>query len=265
MKRNGFTLIELLVVIAIIAILAAILFPVFTQAKAAAKQAVCISNMKQIGIAIALYRTDADDYWPPAANATPAGPGFNPQQPWIGYDNSGPLNNAWYGDVSQAATNPIRPGAIDPYLKNHQIKKCPMTHHATQTALAYNWFYPSISSPYYTTNPQAAGAEYGPGSRSCFMNPLGFIECEAVSDTEIEDPAGTLAIWEHESFAPVCNFLQSHDWLNSPPDDPHLQEHFNFLHRGGTTTLWTDSHARRLSYRQLRRPMFTVQQSIHDF
>ncbi len=60
MKR-AFTLIELLVVIAIIAILAAILFPVFAQAKQAAKKTVAISNAKQIGIGLNLYTTDADD------------------------------------------------------------------------------------------------------------------------------------------------------------------------------------------------------------
>jgi prepilin-type N-terminal cleavage/methylation domain-containing protein/prepilin-type processing-associated H-X9-DG protein len=63
--RRGFTLIELLVVIAIIAILAAILFPVFAQARAKAQQAMCISNMKQIGVAIALYVQDYDETFPP--------------------------------------------------------------------------------------------------------------------------------------------------------------------------------------------------------
>lgn len=62
--RKAFTLIELLVVIAIIAILAAILFPVFAQAKAAAKQATHVSNQKQIGLAINLYAGDYDDILP---------------------------------------------------------------------------------------------------------------------------------------------------------------------------------------------------------
>lgn len=62
MKRRGFTLIELLVVIAIIAILAAILFPVFAQAKIAAKRTVNLSNLRQISIAVTLYVGDHDAY-----------------------------------------------------------------------------------------------------------------------------------------------------------------------------------------------------------
>src|SRR3954447_21591077 len=58
--RHGFTLIELLAVIAIIAILAAILFPVFAQAREAARKATCLSNMKQIGIAVTMYTSDYD-------------------------------------------------------------------------------------------------------------------------------------------------------------------------------------------------------------
>ncbi len=64
MKRKAFTLIELLVVIAIIAILAAILFPVFAQAKAAAKKTASISNLKQLGTSVHLYLTDTDDVYP---------------------------------------------------------------------------------------------------------------------------------------------------------------------------------------------------------
>ncbi len=63
-RNKAFTLIELLVVIAIIAILAAILFPVFAQAKAAAKKTSCLSNFKQLGLATMMYTNDADDTMP---------------------------------------------------------------------------------------------------------------------------------------------------------------------------------------------------------
>lgn len=63
-RRRGFTLIELLVVIAIIAILAAILFPVFAQARDKARQATCQSNMRQLGTAIAMYTQDYDELYP---------------------------------------------------------------------------------------------------------------------------------------------------------------------------------------------------------
>ena len=62
--RNGFTLIELLVVIAIIAILAAILFPVFAQAREKARQTQCLSNLRQIGTSIIMYATDYDGCFP---------------------------------------------------------------------------------------------------------------------------------------------------------------------------------------------------------
>src|ERR1700737_4207880 len=67
MKRNprtGFTLIELLVVIAIIAILAAILFPVFAQARESARMTSCVSNMRQLGTALRMYSQDYDETHP---------------------------------------------------------------------------------------------------------------------------------------------------------------------------------------------------------
>lgn len=89
MKRRGFTLIELLVVIAIIAILAAILFPVFAQAREKARQITCTSNLKQIGLGILQYNQDYDERFP--------------MVDYIPADGSGELR--WYQ-------------AVGPYIKN---------------------------------------------------------------------------------------------------------------------------------------------------
>lgn len=85
-KRIAFTLIELLVVIAIISILAAILFPIFAQAKAAAKKTTCLSNLKQLAIAETLYIQDYDDTYPSAEPGKPNGLGDpigQPLQPYV--------------------------------------------------------------------------------------------------------------------------------------------------------------------------------------
>jgi prepilin-type N-terminal cleavage/methylation domain-containing protein len=80
--RRAFTLIELLVVIAIIAILAAILFPVFAQAKEAAKDTVNLSNQKQTGLAILMYSTDFEDTFPLAQRYEPSYAAFFGLAPW---------------------------------------------------------------------------------------------------------------------------------------------------------------------------------------
>ncbi len=92
--RKAFTLIELLVVIAIIAILAAILFPVFASAKLAAKGTMAVSNIKQMGISFMLYAGDVDDMMPLAA----------------------------YGTATKFL---LWHDLIDPYLKNKEVWRCP--------------------------------------------------------------------------------------------------------------------------------------------
>lgn len=108
MKSQGFTLIELLVVIAIIAILASILFPVFAQAKASAKQSVCLSNMKQIGTGMILYMGDNDDRMPDRRDLK-AAMGF---KPWAGWPATDP-RSGWAEVV------------LSPYTKSTGIWACP--------------------------------------------------------------------------------------------------------------------------------------------
>ena len=116
-KRAGFTLIELLVVIAIIAILAAILFPVFAQAREKARQTACLSNEKQIGNALLMYLQDYDEALPaPDWGAVP------------GY--TGPERSAFAWQPGRGATGP-GPNApcwadvFQPYIKSTDVFKCP--------------------------------------------------------------------------------------------------------------------------------------------
>ena len=100
-KRSAFTLIELLVVIAIIAILAAILFPVFAQAREKARQASCTSNLKQVGLAMLMYAQDYDETLPWAAY-NPAG---QPLVMW--YDLVEPYVRSGAAGVMSPVTGPV--------------------------------------------------------------------------------------------------------------------------------------------------------------
>ena len=263
MLRRAFTLIELLVVIAIIAILAAILFPVFAQAKNAAKQAVCISNMKQLGLASQIYLGDNDDVWYPISVYEPK-TGFSPQQFWVGWDNNNSgLIGGYSGNMQKAALNPPREGIIDVYLKSEDVKRCPNRPSGAQLAVAINGFAPQNGSAFYESHPSAQGNEYGASTKSASLIE-GYYSTIGASNSEVEESAGTLMAWEHGATVPLCNFLQPHDWFNNPPDIQSLRDHFNFLHTNGTTTVWLDGHAKRLVYGQLRRPMFSIRRDIYQ-
>ena len=115
MRKRGFTLIELLVVIAIIAILAAILFPVFAQAREKARGISCISNLKQLGTGTMMYVQDYDETYPMAY-------GFGPSYGWtLNYNRPVPPDQFVDPDVwRQSYSN-----AIQPYIKNYGVYTCP--------------------------------------------------------------------------------------------------------------------------------------------
>ena len=109
-KRKGFTLIELLVVIAIIAILAAILFPVFAKAREKARQTSCLNNMKQLGIASNMYMGDYDEVT------------------MLDADNLGSSTAAWYN-------------SLQPYMKSTKLALCPSDSAAKEAdgLNSYKW------------------------------------------------------------------------------------------------------------------------------
>ncbi len=122
MKR-AFTLIELLVVIAIIAILAAILFPVFAQARVAAKKTVSISNCKQQTIGLMLYTADSDDMWP-RNDACQLNSSLNPKFKAANF-NTGPTSGCfdpYYNRVNNFSWQKW----ILPYIKNVEIFETPL-------------------------------------------------------------------------------------------------------------------------------------------
>ena len=116
MRRRGFTLIELLVVIAIIAILAAILFPVFAKAREKARQSSCLSNVKQLMTAVLSYTQDYDEKFPLARMHGRADGG-----------------NYWYQ-------------VIAPYVKNAQIFVCPSKQTGIGFCGGYGW---NLRGAYY--------------------------------------------------------------------------------------------------------------------
>ena len=165
MKRRGFTLIELLVVIAIIAILAAILFPVFAQAREKARQTSCVSNIRQLGVALSIYRQDFDQRNPGPAEVYHCDPVYSTSYtdptspPW---QNSVGVVNAlsqWvpcysiYNNIGNATANTglnpnwvgtgVTKGGLFPYVKNAQVYVCPSDPQGAKTGLSYSMNFPA--------------------------------------------------------------------------------------------------------------------------
>lgn len=109
--RRGFTLIELLTVIAIIAVLAGLLFPVFMTARGKAREITCVSNLRQIGLAIRMYAQDYDDIYPWAVDATDK---YTPQI-WDPYPDF----------QAQIPFMPMIHEVLQPYIRSKNLFRCP--------------------------------------------------------------------------------------------------------------------------------------------
>lgn len=184
MKRRGFTLIELLVVIAIIAILAAILFPVFAQAKAAAKKTQSLSNIKQTATGVKIYQGDNDDVFP-----------FGSGGCWWQ-----PIDGGWTW-------------AITPYVKNLQMWQSPGDPKSKATWPTWMTD-PSAINISYAANGlmiesvrgsgnfdtmggvigMAQGTLQGRADGSCTSNP--WMKSDHTSDTAVTRPAETIMFGE---------------------------------------------------------------------
>ena len=121
-RTKGFTLIELLVVIAIIGILAAMIFPVFARARESARKAVCLSNVKNIALAIQMYLGDNNDTLPPSEH----------RQDVLRYFDTHPGGGVLWTDLGcptkvVSGANPYLrwPLILDEYVKNREVWRCP--------------------------------------------------------------------------------------------------------------------------------------------
>jgi prepilin-type N-terminal cleavage/methylation domain-containing protein len=231
--RKGFTLIELLVVIAIIAILAAILFPVFARAREKARQASCLSNLKQLALGCLMYVQDYDETLP-----------------------------CWERDFEDDALCSLYPGtAIYPYVKNLQIYCCPSGDDWRGDPDWRNWHtyhgfhYPGPGNRTYGWNRRVFEGHHGSGPT---MTPA------PKKLAEIKYPAGTLMVGDSmHMFGQKGMFCWSNkccdsdDSYNDPtglngtlPDGTPVPSHHS-RHNGGENLALLDGHAKWLSSRTI--------------
>ena len=215
-RKVGFTLIELLVVIAIIAILAAILFPVFARARENARRASCMNNLKQIGLGIMQYTQDYDEKYPPALNFG----GKTWQQgnyPRAGAGMPGAKFNVSDGININHFVSWM--DIIYPYVKSVQVFTCPSATLAPEESPSYG--YNRLIS---RVNVTTGGAPASP-----------------ISLSEISFPAETIMILDYNSTYGL--YANGGDYLNFflpvaarwPSTWPHLE---------GGNKVFTDGHVK---------------------
>lgn len=166
MRRRGFTLIELLVVIAIIAILAAILFPVFAQAREKARQTSCLSNFNQIAKAQMMYKQDNEETYTPFM----WGPGDG------GFSYNWQTCFTW-------------PQMIQPYVKNWQIHRCPSDGMAKEEVLLADMGANATSPQQYKE--YCYGLTTDAGFNYMYLAPMNddVAQSHGVKDSEVMKPA----------------------------------------------------------------------------
>jgi len=245
-KSTGFTLIELLVVIAIIAILAAILFPVFSQAKAAAKSIACLSNSKEIGLATQIYVGDYDSCYPQSKSTD-----SNPQVD----DYDGSIENPDNGSVF--------------------AKILPYTGHGGSTAedVLYQqqlFACPSDPNPFDQSCPNVLNIG-GPHVISYLIN--GYFVW-GLNESSVGVPASVIEYAERRSVTvdsapPYCDDIY-HPWFNST--NPNIgnanavDDEMNALtgaiatarHTAGANYTFAEGHAKHLSWTQTWSPPSNV-------
>jgi prepilin-type N-terminal cleavage/methylation domain-containing protein/prepilin-type processing-associated H-X9-DG protein len=228
--RRAFTLLELLVVIAIIALLAALLFPVFAQAREKGRQAVCTSNMRQMGMAMMLYASDYDDLYLPAFYEGLEGRFWLQLiEPYVG---EGPL---YHGGRGKRLPH-------NEYFRQKGIGLCPS---APFRGLAYS-MNPFVNdwSDYYPGRRGPKGLPLAAVSRPAQV--LVFIESQQFAGIESSDSI----LWrEDECWGPTGD----HTTLSSYPDADGFYRipggvHCGsalprYRHQGGAMITWADGHA----------------------
>jgi prepilin-type N-terminal cleavage/methylation domain-containing protein/prepilin-type processing-associated H-X9-DG protein len=228
--RRGFTLIELLVVIAIIAILAAILFPVFAQAREAARKSSCQSNLRQLGFALNMYAQDYEGGYPLHYTAAPS---YTSGCYWFGCVNSGVL------DKNQ--------GLLYPYLKNHQVQLCPSfranyKYNGATGGYGYNWIYLASNT---------ATGNYGDFAvfEAQITRPT---DCIAFADTATYQTTAPVGLMETFSVAPPSSSLGFGDFPSA-----------HFRHAEACNAVFVDGHVKALKPVRLSTTPTNVQNHLH--
>jgi prepilin-type N-terminal cleavage/methylation domain-containing protein/prepilin-type processing-associated H-X9-DG protein len=217
-RRSGFTLIELLVVIAIIAILAAILFPVFAQARDKARQAACLSNMKQIGTGLIMYAQDYDEIL--AGNHVGA--------PHNASGDAGTANAIGFLDTNPAQVSRNWARDLQPYVKNTGIYICP-------NSIPRSSITPANATYNETTDPRGANVSY-------LLN--GIVSTKSLA--AIPAPADIVFLHEYRARSRVAQVRPHPDGTISgvPAFRQFNHQHYTYMHQEGSNLLYCDGHAK---------------------